>query len=159
MAAMFFSALSLAISLFLLFTAWEDGKLLTNARLLWNDMKPAIDTLTERQAGTAAGEGLSWERLRERLERIELLADNQDVRAEDYLDNLREDLDLLREYSKERSAAFIGEMEAGLERARQELDQNRPAAVATLRALSERMRKAEEPGPKAESAAGKAGGG
>ncbi len=134
---MLFAGLSLAISLFLLFTAWEDGKLLRNAQELWVNVKPSIDELASRR--TAAPD-IQWERIGDRLDGVRARVSAGDGRARDYLDNLMADLELLREYSGEHSREWVGQTLEQLARARETIGDNAPETLRRLGEAGEQLR-------------------
>jgi hypothetical protein len=133
--AMFFSALSLLISVFLLFTCWDNGRLINNFRELWQDVKPAIDKFSEKN-----GVEVKWDRVRERVESIQEQITQGDKSAKFSIDSLRRDLDLMKDYTTERSSKWFAEMNESLAKARAEAEKNGPAAAARLKTLADQIK-------------------
>lgn len=132
---MFFASLSLLISVFLLFTCWDNGRLINNFRDLWLDVKPAIDRMAEKN-----GSDLKWDRVRERVEEIEQRVSQGDKSAKFSIDSLRRDLDLMKDYTTDRSSKWFAEMNDSLARARAEMEKNGPTAAARLRQLADQIK-------------------
>lgn len=136
---MFFAVLSLGISVFLLFTVYDNGRMMNNARDLFKDVKPAIDRLSEK-----TGSDLKWDRLRERVQEIQARIAKGDKSAGLSLDGLRRDLDTMRDYTSDRSAEWIQQVGKTLGKAREEVERNGPAAAARLRELADQIKSRDE---------------
>lgn len=132
---MFFAVISLGISLFLLLTSWDNGRMLVNARALWQDVKPTIDRINAEK--TAAGSDVQWSRLQDRIEELQGRVARGDKGALYYLDNLKRDMELMRDYTTDRSARWFEDATRTLAQAREELQRNGPAAAARLKKLAE----------------------
>lgn len=136
---MFFAVCSLGISIFLLFTVYENGRMLNNAKDMWKNVQPAIDKLSEKN-----GSDLKWDRLRERVQEIQGRVSKGDKTAGSSLDGLKRDLETMREYTNTRSGEWIEEVSQKLGKAREELERNGPAAAAKLRELADQIKSRDD---------------
>lgn len=136
---MFFAVLSLGISVFLLFTVYDNGRMLENARDLLKNVKPAIDKLSEKTESD-----LKWDRIGERVQEIQGRISKGDKSAGLSIDGLRRDLDTMRDYTSQRSGEWIEQVNKTLGKAREEVERNGPAAAARLRELADQIKARDE---------------
>lgn len=134
---MFFASISLALSVFLFVTSWDGGRLLTNARALWKDVKPAIDKIN---AEKPPGADVQWSRLRDRVEELRDRITTGDQGALYYLDNLKRDMELMRDYTTDQSSKWFEEATTTLAQARQDLQKNGPAAADRIKKLADQLK-------------------
>lgn len=132
---MFFAVLSLGISIFLLFTVYDNGRMMKNAQDLFKDVKPALDRLSEK-----TGSDLKWDRIGARVQEIQTRIAAGDKSAGLSLDGLRRDLETMRDFTSERSGEWIEQVSQTLAKAREEMERNGPAAADRLRELADRIK-------------------
>ncbi len=167
-AALFFSLLAFAMSGFVLFKTYGTGeltaKLKENLQLLKEETSKAITSA--KKAGEAklsgskekdkpatdvekSGGEVRWDKIRERIENLRDMIRNGDDRAAPYLDALKKDLSLLRDYSAEKGSALLDKTMTKLQEVREKLREDTAGALQRLRELSDDL------APKAKSLIGR----
>lgn len=142
--AMFFAFLSFLVSITTFALTYKDGVMIKNFGVLSRDAIESWDKVRTRIGEARDAEKLEQlkgeqteriDRLKARIERLAQMAGDGDARAPYYLENLKADLGMLREYSSEKSSEALGSMTESLEKIRGELAENGPAAASRLREL------------------------
>lgn len=137
-AALFFSLLACGISTAVLFLTYKDGKLVKNAKLLSDETSKML-TEAKKKFGEADEGGLKWDRVKERLDRIETMIKGKDERAAYYIDVLEKDLSTMREMTSEKTSGAVGKTVEGLRDARERLGTNTAEAATRIKKLSQEL--------------------
>lgn len=142
---MFFSFLAFVISVATFVLVYDDGRVVRNFGQLSGETQQLLESVRHR---------MDWERdqrnatnfreemtargtaIREKLSRIAVMAEDGDSRTQYYLENLKGDLEMMREYSSTQIGEKLRELTEGLESARDRLAEDGPDAARRLRDLA-----------------------
>ena len=136
--ALFLSVVACAMSGYVFFQDFESDGIVDSIRNFRDETKQAFADVRSR-LGDKSPESLRWDRVRERVDRVEGMVRSGDERADYYLEVLSTDLSLLRDYATEKSAETLGDVMGKIGEIRAKLTEDRPDAVRRLRALSESL--------------------
>ncbi len=139
--AFIFSVAALGLSTYLFIKDYNDGQLIQdlkrNLRTAGEETRRLIDTrFRDREAEegpSRAPEGLQWEKIRERIERVEAMAQRRDDKAGVYLDVLIDDLRSLREFAPDEAALVLSQTLERLDEASARLTSEPDVAARRLR--------------------------
>lgn len=123
---------------FVLLQMYDDGRLLKNFKLLTGETTKVIDS-ARKNIREKKADGLEWDKIRERVDRIESMARSKDSRAGYYIDVLKTDLEMLRDYTSEKGGDALAKTVQKLDAAREKLSENLPAAADKLHELSKEL--------------------
>lgn len=136
--ALFFSLLAFGMSGYLLFQSYDDGRLVENFKILTTETSNVFDSARKRLQERNV-DGLQWDKIQARVDRIEAMIRSKDTRAGYYIDVLKTDLDLLREYTNEKGAEALKSAGEALESAQARLTDDEEGAAAMLHDLREEL--------------------
>ena len=139
--ALFFALVACGLSLFTLFVTYKEGRLIENAQTMTQDVRQALASMRERvKSESDDSDGLNWERIKNRLQRIELMVRNGDRSAPYHIDGLVEELKSVRNLTTENVSEWVDPAIEKLQAARDKVAENGPEAARRLRELSDDLK-------------------
>lgn len=110
-----------------------------NVRVLGEETRKVIDS---RRASRERKDGASlrWDKVGDRVDRIKTMVEDGDERAGYYIDVLKKDLSLLRDYSTEKGSKMLDSVMTGLSEARERVEDDTGAAVERLREIKKEIK-------------------
>jgi ABC-type transporter Mla subunit MlaD len=134
---MFFAFAAFCVSVATFMLMYKDGKLVDNASTIFSQTRQTLDKMKEERLTDDAQ--AQRRKISEQLERYAGMIHDGDGQARFYLDNLRTDLERLREYSSDESRKWLDEASKTVEQARDQLREDAPAAARKLRGLANEL--------------------
>jgi hypothetical protein len=136
--ALIFSFAAFLMSGFVLFQTYDDGRLVKNFKVLTGETSKVFDSARKR-IQEKDRDGLQWDKIKDRIDRIETMIQSEDGRAAYYIDVLKSDLNMLRDYTTEKGAQALKTTTEALESARSRLGEDAEGAASKLRDLSKEI--------------------